>query len=96
MATNDIKQRVENVFQACFGSEILEKFRDHPKPFTTHAEAAGNPGASDLLDSLDQVEFVMALEEEFSVNLADGEFEKLTTLADAAAYLETKVTAEQK
>jgi len=91
MATNDIKQRVEKVFQECFGSESLEKFRDHPKPFTTHAEAADNPGASNLLDSLDLIEFVMALEEEFSVEIPDDQTEKLASLADVVTYLEDHV-----
>ena len=41
-------------------------------------------------DSLDQVELVMALEEEFGADIPDEEAEKLTTVGDAIAYVESK------
>ena len=41
-------------------------------------------------DSLDQVELVMALEEEFGADIPDEEAEKLTTVGDAIAYIESK------
>ena len=41
-------------------------------------------------DSLDQVELVMALEEEFNADIPDEEAEKLTTVGDAIAYIESK------
>ena len=41
-------------------------------------------------DSLDQVELVMALEEAFSAEIPDEEAEKLTTVGDAIAYIESK------
>ena len=41
-------------------------------------------------DSLDQVELVMALEEAFGADLPDEEAEKLTTVGDAIAYIESK------
>jgi acyl carrier protein len=41
-------------------------------------------------DSLDQVELVMALEEAFSADIPDEEAEKLTTVGDAIAYIESK------
>ena len=42
-------------------------------------------------DSLDTVELVMALEEEFNAEIPDEEAEKLTTVGDAIKYIETKV-----
>lgn len=41
-------------------------------------------------DSLDTVELVMALEEEFGVEIPDEEAEKLVTVGDALRYIEEK------
>ncbi|MFH1278878.1 MAG: acyl carrier protein [Candidatus Eisenbacteria bacterium] len=38
-------------------------------------------------DSLDTVELVMALEEEFNIEIPDEEAEKITTVKDAIDYL---------
>ena len=44
--------------------------------------------ASDLgLDSLDTVEVVMAMEEEFAVEIPDAEADKITSVAEAVEYL---------
>ncbi len=52
------------------------------------------PGASfidDLgADSLDTVELVMALEEEFGVEIPDEDAEKIATVGDAVKYIEEK------
>jgi len=42
-------------------------------------------------DSLDTVELVMALEEEFDIEIPDEDAEKMTTVADAIKYLEAHV-----
>ena len=39
------------------------------------------------LDSLDTVELVMALEEEFAVEIPDNEADKILSTADAIAYI---------
>ena len=39
-------------------------------------------------DSLDTVELVMALEEEFDTEIPDEEAEKITTVKEALAYIE--------
>lgn len=39
------------------------------------------------LDSLDAVEVVMAIEEEFSVEIPDSEADKILSVADAVAYI---------
>ena len=41
-------------------------------------------------DSLDTVELVMALEEEFGVEIPDEDAEKLATVGDALRYIEEK------
>jgi len=50
------------------------------------------PGASfvdDLgADSLDQVELIMAMEEEFGISISDEEAEKIVTVKDAIDYIE--------
>jgi acyl carrier protein len=43
-------------------------------------------------DSLDTVELVMALEEEFGVEIPDEDAEKMTTVGDAIKYIEEKST----
>ena len=43
-------------------------------------------------DSLDTVELVMALEEEFETEIPDEEAEKITTVKDAIDYITNKST----
>ena len=38
-------------------------------------------------DSLDQVELIMAMEEEFDVSIPDEDAEKITTVKDAVEYV---------
>jgi acyl carrier protein len=55
------------------------------------------PGASffdDLgADSLDIVELVMSMEEEFDVEIPDEDVEKMRTIGDAIEYLKERVQA---
>ena len=44
-------------------------------------------------DSLDTVELVMALEEEFGIEIPDEDAEKMTTVAQAIKYIEEKAKA---
>ena len=41
-------------------------------------------------DPLDQVELVMALEEEFGSDIPDEDAEKMTTVGEAIKYIESK------
>ena len=56
------------------------------------SEEEVNPPASfvdDLgADSLDQVELVMALEEEFGIEISDEDAEKIKTVQDTLSYIE--------
>jgi acyl carrier protein len=42
-------------------------------------------------DSLDIVELVMAMEEEFDIEIPDEDAEKIQTIADATAYLRAQI-----
>jgi acyl carrier protein len=42
-------------------------------------------------DSLDIVELIMALEEEFEIEVPDEDAEKLQTVGDAIAYIKAKL-----
>lgn len=42
-------------------------------------------------DSLDIVELVMAMEEEFDVEIPDEDAEKIQTISSAIAYLKSKI-----
>jgi len=44
-------------------------------------------------DSLDIVELVMALEEEFDIEIPDDDAEKIQTIGDAFAYVKEKAGA---
>jgi len=41
-------------------------------------------------DSLDQVELIMAFEEEFEIEIPDEDAEKIATVADAVNYIDEK------
>lgn len=44
-------------------------------------------------DSLDQVELIMAMEEEFNVSIPDEDAEKITTVKDAVEYITKALNA---
>lgn len=56
---------------------------------TPQANFANDLGA----DSLDTVELVMALEEEFDIEIPDEAAEKITTVQEAVDYINSKVAA---
>lgn len=43
-------------------------------------------------DSLDTVEMIMSLEEEFNVTIEDSEAEKLSTVGDAVKFIEQRIS----
>ncbi|MEA5516313.1 acyl carrier protein [Nodularia sp. UHCC 0506] len=78
-------------------AEIFEKVKkivvdqlsvDQDK-ITPQANFANDLGA----DSLDTVELVMALEEEFDIEIPDEAAEKITTVQEAVDYINDKVAA---
>lgn len=65
---------------------IAEQLGVKPEEVTPQAKFIDDLGA----DSLDTVELVMALEEEFGIEIPDEEAEKLVTVGDAIKYIEEK------
>ncbi|MBI3292988.1 MAG: acyl carrier protein [Elusimicrobia bacterium] len=59
----------------------------HPSGITPQADFVKDLG----IDSLDAIELVMAVEEEFSIEITDEEAEKVLTVADLLLCLEGKL-----
>lgn len=76
MVMNSVEERVTDIVVEQLGLE-----RDKVQPESKFIEDLG-------ADSLDNVELVMALEDEFEVEIPDDEAEKITTLKEAIAYVE--------
>jgi acyl carrier protein len=74
MAT--IEERVKKV--------VEEQLSVNPDQITREASFIDDLGA----DSLDTVELVMALEEEFGIEIPDEEAEKITKVGEAISYIE--------
>lgn len=70
-------------------SIIAEQLGVKPEEVTPAASFIDDLGA----DSLDTVELVMALEEEFGIEIPDEDAEKMTTVGDAMKYIEEKANA---
>ena len=45
-------------------------------------------------DSLDIVELIMGIEEEFDIEIPDEDAEKLTTVGEATEYIKSKLTSQ--
>jgi acyl carrier protein len=64
---------------------IVEQLGVDAEEVVTTASFVDDLGA----DSLDTVELVMALEEEFHLEISDEDAEKIGTVGDAVKYIET-------
>ena len=71
-------------------SVIAEQLGVKPEEVTDQAKFVDDLGA----DSLDTVELVMALEEEYGVEIPDEDAEKLATVGDAIKYIEEKLSSK--
>ena len=72
-------------------SIISEQLGVKQEEVTSEASFIDDLGA----DSLDTVELVMALEEEFGIEIPDEDAEKITTVGDAVKYIEEKAGSKQ-
>jgi len=70
---------------------IAKELEVDVKQLTGEAKFVEDLGA----DSLDIVELVMALEEEFGIDIADEDADKLKTVGDAMGYLKSHATADK-
>lgn len=69
---------------------IVEQLGVKAEEVTAEASFVDDLGA----DSLDTVELVMALEEEFGIEIPDEDAEKIQTVGDAIKYIEEKCSAK--
>ena len=76
MSDKPIEQRVKDI--------IVEQLGVKPDQVTPAAKFIEDLGA----DSLDTVELVMALEEEFGIEVPDEQAEKLQSVGDVMKYVE--------
>jgi acyl carrier protein len=71
---------------------ITEQLGVDEKEVTADASFIDDLGA----DSLDTVELVMALEEEFDVEIPDEDAEKIISVGDAINYIKEKIKGESE
>ncbi|EPR12828.1 acyl carrier protein [Ruminiclostridium papyrosolvens] len=64
---------------------IVEQLGVEEEDITMEASFIDDLGA----DSLDIVELIMALEEEFGLEIPDNEAEKITTVSDVVEYIKS-------
>jgi len=76
---SSIEERVKKI--------VIEQLGAKPEDVTNSASFTDDLGA----DSLDSVELVMALEEEFECEIPDEEAEKILTVQSAIDYLKAHV-----
>ncbi|OED38297.1 acyl carrier protein [Chromatiales bacterium (ex Bugula neritina AB1)] len=76
---SSIEERVKKI--------VVEQLGVKDEEVTSKASFVDDLGA----DSLDTVELVMALEEEFECEIPDEEAEKITTVAQAVAYVDANL-----
>lgn len=81
---NEIEARVKKI--------VVEQLGVKEEEVTTDASFVDDLGA----DSLDTVELVMALEEEFETEIPDEDAEKIVTIKDAVNYVVNRLEKESK
>jgi acyl carrier protein len=75
---SEIANTVKKIVAEKLGLDIAEV--EESKSFTNDLGA----------DSLDQTELIMEFEKQFGVSIPDSDAEKLSTVGDAIAYVESK------
>ncbi|MBW4666025.1 MAG: acyl carrier protein [Cyanomargarita calcarea GSE-NOS-MK-12-04C] len=81
MSQADIFERVKKI--------VVDQLSVEADTINPQSNFANDLGA----DSLDTVELVMALEEEFDIEIPDEAAEKITTVQEAVDYINKKVAA---
>ena len=78
---SSVEEKVKHIIVEQLGVD-----EDEVKPEATFVDDLG-------ADSLDVVELVMALEEEFGLEISDEDAEKITSVQQAIAYIDSHVKA---
>ena len=81
---SSIEQRVFEIV-----AEELSVEKDKIRPETTFINDLG-------ADSLDTVELVMELEEEFDINIPDDAAEKIQTVGEAVSHIEKAIGGQEE
>ncbi len=81
---SDVAQKVKSIIAEQLGVKIEE--------VNDQASFVDDLGA----DSLDTVELVMALEEEFGIEIPDEDAEKMKSVGEAVRYIEEKASKSTK
>ncbi len=76
----DVEKRVKEI--------IVEQLGVNESEVTPEAKFVDDLGA----DSLDLVELVMALEEEYNTEISDEDAEKIQTVGDAIKYIQSRAS----
>ena len=76
MSVENVQERVKNI--------IVEQLGVEPDQVKPEAQFVNDLGA----DSLDTVELIMTLEEEFNIEIPDEKAEKIKTVGEAIEYIE--------
>lgn len=85
-----IESRVKRVYTQQFGEDCLNAHFEAEKGFLDMSSVPIGRQQVPKPDSLDKVEFVMALEEEFLVEIPDLVAEKFLNGRDAVEWLENR------
>ena len=80
--TDNIFERVQDI--------VVQQLGVDKNKVTLNADFANDLGA----DSLDTVELVMAIEEEFSIEIPDEDAEKIATLDQAIQFIQQAVSSK--
>ena len=79
MSSDEIFEKVKAI--------IVEQLQVNEDAVTQEASFIDDLGA----DSLDLVELIMGIEEEFNIEIPDGEAEKVVTVGDVVEYIKENV-----
>ena len=82
MKMEEVQQKLKEIVMDRLNAE-----EDQIKPEASFVEDLG-------ADSLDIVELIMGIEEEFDIEIPDEDAEKLTTVGEAMEYVKTKLAVE--
>ena len=79
MGSEELFEKIKNI--------IVEQLQVSDTAITEDSSFIDDLGA----DSLDLVELIMALEEEFGIEIPDGDAEKVVTVGDVVNYIKENV-----